>query len=116
MRTLIPLPCGACLIDTPGLRALRLDVAGADELAQAFGDVAQMAPLCRFRDCRHQSEPGCAVRLAVDAPRLQNFHKLLREAHRDEASPVQRQAQLSLWKSRSRNAQMRMRAKREGGG
>ena len=114
VRTLLPLPGGACIIDTPGLRALRLDIGEADALAQAFGDVARLAPLCRFRDCRHQAEPGCAVRQAVDAPRLLNFHKLLREARRDSASPLERQAQVSKWKSRSRDAQLRMRAKRGG--
>ena len=114
VRTLLPLPGGACIIDTPGLRALRLDIGEADALAQAFGDVARLAPLCRFRDCRHQAEPGCAVRQAVDAPRLLNFHKLLREARRDSASPLERQAQVSKWKSRSREAQLRMRAKRGG--
>ena len=114
VRTLLPLPGGACIIDTPGLRALRLDIGEADALAQAFGDVARLAPLCRFRDCRHQAEPGCAVRQAVDAPRLLNFHKLLREARRDSASPLERQAQVSKWKSRSRDAQLRLRAKRGG--
>ena len=111
VRTLLPLPGGACLIDTPGLRALRLDIAEADALAQAFGDVARWAPQCRFRDCQHQAEPGCAVRDAVAQPRLLNFHKLLREAQRDRASPLQRQAQRSAWKSRSRDARLRLRAK-----
>ena len=112
VRTLLPLPGGACIIDTPGLRALRLDIGEADELAQAFGDVARLAPMCRFRDCRHSAEPGCAVRQAVDAPRLLNFHKLLREARRDSAGPLERQAQVSKWKSRSRDAQQRLRVKR----
>ena len=111
VRTLLPLPGGACIIDTPGLRALRLDIGEADELAQAFGDVARLAPLCRFRDCQHSAEPGCAVRQAVDAPRLRNFHKLLREAQRDAAGPLERQAQVSKWKSRGRETQLRMRAK-----
>ena len=105
VRTLLPLPGGACIIDTPGLRALRLDIGEADELAQAFGDVARLAPMCRFRDCRHSAESGCAVRQAVDAPRLLNFHKLLGEARRDSAGPLARQSQVSKWKSRSRDAQ-----------
>ena len=114
VRTLLPLPGGACLIDTPGLRALRLDVADPEDLAQAFGDVARLATLCRFRDCQHQSEPACAVRQALAAPRLQNFHKLLRESGRDALDPVQRQARLAGWKARSRDVQMRLRAKRDG--
>ena len=112
VRTLLPLPGGACIIDTPGLRALRLDVDDADQLADAFGDVARLAPLCRFRDCQHQSEPGCAVRQAVDGPRLLNFHKLLREARRDTLTVLERQEQLADWKRRGRAGAARARAKR----
>jgi ribosome biogenesis GTPase / thiamine phosphate phosphatase len=113
VRTLLPLPGGACVIDTPGLRALRLDLDDADQLADAFGDVARLAPLCRFRDCQHQQEPGCAVRLAVDAPRLQNYHKLLREARRDTMTALDRQAQQALWRQRGRAGAARARAKRQ---
>ncbi|MGC1385395.1 MAG: ribosome small subunit-dependent GTPase A [Candidatus Acidiferrales bacterium] len=82
-RELFALPCGALLIDTPGLRELHLW--GADEgLAQAFGDIESLATRCRFSDCAHETEPGCAVRAAVadgslDAARLENRRKLLRE-------------------------------------
>lgn len=112
VRTLLPLRGGACVIDTPGLRALRLDVADADDLAAAFGDVARLAPQCRFRDCRHQAEPGCAVRQAVDTPRLDNYQKLLREARRDSQGPLERREQLAQWKRRSRAAHARVKAKR----
>ena len=115
VRTLLPLPGAACIIDTPGLRALRLDVDRADDLAQVFGDVARWAPMCHFRDCQHQLEPGCAVRDAVPALRLRNFHKLLREAQRDTPGSALRQALRAQWKSRSRHALMRLRAKRESG-
>ena len=114
VRTLMPLPAGACLIDTPGLRALRLDLEQAGQLADAFGDVARWALHCRFRDCQHHQEPGCAVREALPEARLHNFHKLLREAGRDDRTVLQRRTQLTLWKSRSRNAQLRLRAKRGG--
>lgn len=113
-RTLLPLPGGACLIDTPGLRALRLDVDDADQLAEAFGDVARHAPHCRFRDCRHQQEPGCAVREAVPKPRLLNFQKLLREAGRDRQTAPERRAQRARWKARGRAGQARAGAKRGG--
>ena len=113
VRSLLPLPGGACVIDTPGLRALRLDLDDADQLADAFGDVARLAPLCRFRDCQHQQEPGCAVRLAVDPPRLENYHKLLREARRDTLTALERQAQQALWKQRGRAGAARARAKRQ---
>jgi ribosome biogenesis GTPase len=115
VRSLLPLPAGACLIDTPGLRALRLDLADASSLAEAFGDVARWAPLCRFRDCQHRQEPGCAVREQLPQARLHNFHKLLREAGRDGLSLPERRAELVRWKARSRNAALRLRAKREAG-
>ena len=114
-RSLLPLPGGACIIDTPGLRALRLDVADADQLADAFGDVARHAPMCRFRDCRHQQEPGCAVRDAVPDARLLNFQKLLREASRDGLSALERRTQLAQWKARARAGRARARIKTEGG-
>lgn len=116
VRTLLPLPGGACIIDTPGLRALRLDAADADQLAEAFGDVARHAPQCRFRDCRHQQEPSCAVRDAVPEARLLNFQKLLREAGRDSQTALQRRAQVTLWKARGRAGQARALAKRAGDG
>lgn len=115
VRTLLLLPGGACLIDTPGLRALRLDVDDAEQLADAFGDVARHAPECRFRDCRHQQEPGCAVREAVPEPRLLNFQKLLREARRDTQTLLERRAEVALWRARGRAGQARARAKRAGG-
>jgi ribosome biogenesis GTPase len=82
-RELVPLPGGAVLLDTPGMRELQLwgDEAG---LAEAFADVAALAAECRFRDCGHGEEPGCAVREAVErgaleADRLASWHKLQRE-------------------------------------
>ena len=81
-RSLHRLPGGACVIDTPGLRTLRPDIDEAT-LAASFGDVETLAGQCRFRDCTHGDEPGCAVREGVDPDRLRNFHKLLRETRRD---------------------------------
>lgn len=82
-RELIPLPSGAALIDTPGLREIQL-WAGESSVAAVFDDIAAHAALCRFGDCTHMSEPGCAVRDAVDPARLASFHKLRREAARHE--------------------------------
>jgi ribosome biogenesis GTPase len=65
-RALLPLPSGACVIDTPGLRAL----AFADVELAAFSDLEALGRDCRFRDCRHEREPGCALRAAVDEGRL----------------------------------------------
>ena len=113
-RSLFSLPGGACVIDTPGLRALRPD---ADEAAVAatFGDVAALAPHCRFRNCTHREEPGCAVREGVDDDRLRNYHKLLREARRDTMSALERQRQVAIWKARGRAGAARAKAKREAG-
>lgn len=111
-RSLHRLPGGACIIDTPGLRALRPDV---DEttLAAAFGDIESFAMQCRFRDCKHADEPGCAVRESVPADRIKNFHKLLREARRDTMSVLERQQQLAMWKARGRAGRERMKHKRD---
>lgn len=110
-RTLHLTPEGACLIDTPGLRTLRLD---ADEagLDAAFDDISTLARSCRFRDCRHQGEPGCAVQGAVGDERLRNFHKLLREVQRDQLTALERKAQVQQWKARSRAGRQRAQAKR----
>ena len=79
-RALIALPSGGCLIDTPGMRELKLT--GDEELGQAgFADIETLALECRFGDCAHASEPGCAVRAALesgalDPARWANFLKL----------------------------------------
>ena len=68
-RELFELPGGAFLIDTPGIRAL--EIAGADDgVDVAFDDIAELALTCRFNDCRHDGEPGCGVRTALDDGRL----------------------------------------------
>jgi ribosome biogenesis GTPase len=84
VRELIQLPGGGILIDTPGLRALALTGSDAG-IASTFPEIEEAARACRFRDCAHNDEPGCAVRAAVEsgrlpASRLANYHKLLREA------------------------------------
>jgi ribosome biogenesis GTPase len=113
-RTLHLLPGGGCIIDTPGLRTLRPD---GDErsLLASFGDVESLSARCRFRDCSHGSEPGCAVRDGVAPDRLRNFQKMLRETRRDTMTWVERRQQLSAWKSRGQEARVRMKMKREGG-
>ena len=113
-RSLHLLPGGACVIDTPGLRTLRPDIDEAT-LAASFGDVETLAGQCRFRDCTHGDEPGCAVREGVDPDRLRNFHKLLRETRRDSMTWVERRQQLSAWKSRGKEARVRMKMKRGDG-
>ena len=104
-RELVPLPGGALLLDTPGMRELQL-WGGEEGLDGAFPDVAALAALCRFRDCGHAAEPGCAVRAAVetgalDASRLESWHKLGRELRslmvRQDARA--RAAEKSKWKA-----------------
>jgi ribosome biogenesis GTPase len=82
-RELLVLGDGSLLIDTPGMRELQLWDAGQG-LAGAFADIAALGERCRFRDCTHDREPGCAVRAAVDAGRLHperlaNYQRLARE-------------------------------------
>jgi ribosome biogenesis GTPase len=85
-RELFELPGGALLIDTPGIRSL--EVAGADEgVETAFDDILELAATCRFSDCRHEGEPGCAIQAAVtdgtlSADRLASHRKLERELAR----------------------------------
>jgi ribosome biogenesis GTPase / thiamine phosphate phosphatase len=110
-RSLHATPQGACIIDTPGLRTLRLD-GDASEVDAAFADIAQLAGQCRFRDCRHEDEPGCAVRGQVPPERLKNYNKLLREARRDSITALERKVQVQQWKSRSRHARIRAEGKR----
>jgi ribosome biogenesis GTPase len=83
-RELRPLPGGGVLVDTPGIRAVGLWV-DPGAVAMTFPDVEELAAGCRFRDCAHGTEPGCAVRAAVDegalaADRLESWHELRREA------------------------------------
>jgi ribosome biogenesis GTPase len=78
-RELVPLPGGGLLIDTPGLRAVSLW--DADEgLSRVFSDVEELAAQCRFRDCSHTTEPGCAVTAAIEAGGLtrERFEHYLR--------------------------------------
>jgi ribosome biogenesis GTPase len=82
-RQLLLVPGGGVVIDTPGMRELQLWDA-ADGIGRTFADIQELAAGCKFRDCRHQSEPGCAVRAAIrsetlDAERVESFHKLERE-------------------------------------
>lgn len=110
-RSLHRCPGGACIIDTPGLRGLQLDADEA-QLDAAFDDVASLAPMCRFRDCQHDDEPGCAVRPAIAPERLLSWRKLMREARRHEMTVFDRQQQMAVWKARGRQSKAAIRAKR----
>lgn len=87
-RQLSRLPSGALIIDTPGMRELGMAEA-EDGLAEAFSDVEQYLGRCRFRDCRHEKEPGCAVKSAIaagalDPARWERYRKLRDEAQSHE--------------------------------
>jgi len=104
-RELYRIPCGALLLDTPGIRELR--VWALDEgLDHAFPDIEELSNGCRFRDCRHEREPGCAVLEAIetgqlDSGRLKSFMKLRAEAAHEvrKTDPRARAAAVSQWKS-----------------
>ena len=108
-RELLRLPWGAWLIDTPGLREVQLwgDASGA------FEDVEALAAACRFSDCGHGTEPGCAVRGAVDAARLASWRKLQAEAARTQARHADRRAQMRAWGRMHRGVMEAKRATRD---
>jgi ribosome biogenesis GTPase len=93
-RQLVLLPGSGVLIDTPGMRELQLWDTG-DAVSGVFVDIESLAGSCRFRDCRHRQEPGCAVRAAVDAGdlaagRIESYHKLQDEQVHQERQADQR--------------------------
>jgi len=111
-RQLVPLAEGL-VIDTPGIREMGL--VDGDGLASAFEDIEQAAAGCRFSDCAHASEPGCAVRVALadgtlDQARFSAFRKLEREAHRAEVSTnaVARKAERRKWSSMMKGVERHM--------
>lgn len=105
-RELFALPGGALVVDTPGLRELHLWSEGGDGLASTFPEIAQLAGRCRFGDCRHEREPGCAVQAALergilDPARLESYRRqqsqLAYAAHRQD--PSFQQAEKQKWKA-----------------
>ena len=113
-RQLLAMPWGGLLIDTPGLRELQLwaDVEDAGGVARLFTDVDELASRCRFSDCRHDREPGCAVQAAIargelSRGRLESYRKLLREATAVERRIGHRQAHEAALGRRRRIARLR---------
>ncbi len=95
-RSMHRLPQGGWLIDTPGMRELQLVDVGA-ALDDVFAEIAQLARDCRFADCAHETEPGCAVRQAatdglLDPERLRRYRKLVAEDRRNTESLAERRA------------------------
>jgi ribosome biogenesis GTPase len=87
-RELVLVPDGGAIVDTPGVRAVGV-WAEEDALHRVFGDIEELAPECRFADCAHDREPGCAVCDVVDPRRLERYRALLREI--DEMRERERQ-------------------------
>ena len=117
-RNLLVLPAGGVLIDTPGLRGVGLWDAETG-VGQVFSEIEDLARRCRFHDCAHQSEPGCAVLAAIDdgslsERRLDSFRKLLRENQRIVAKTDARvrSEMLREWKRRGAEGRAAMDAKR----
>ncbi len=105
-RQLIVLPSGGVILDTPGMRELQLWDA---DLTQTFGDVEEIAAKCRFSDCAHEQEPGCAVRAALadgtlSPERWNSYVKLQREVNALEVrrNHLLRQEQVREYKIRAR--------------
>jgi ribosome biogenesis GTPase len=113
-RELIVIPGGGVIIDTPGMKELQL-WADDQTLEGSFEDIAEVAGQCRFRDCRHKTEPGCAVRQAledgtIDADRYRSYAKLKREvaylaARRDQKERLRQKNYLKQIAKRSRELQ-----------
>lgn len=107
-RQLFVLPQGGALIDTPGMREFALWGEDA-ELDAGFDDIEALAGGCRFVDCQHQGQPGCAIERALangelDPARLEHFFKLRRELEhqRDRGTPAEREAHRRFGKARAR--------------
>lgn len=107
-RELRPLPTGGTLIDTPGLRGVGLWDA-AEGISRTFSDIEQLAADCRFADCAHDAEPGCAVRAAVESGevperRVRSYRKLGKEnAWMEARSDKRLQAERDkIWRGRAK--------------
>lgn len=117
-RNLLALPGGGVLIDTPGLRGVGLFDAGSG-VGQVFAEISELAERCRFHDCAHEAEPGCAVLAAIEdgelpERRLESYRKLIRENQRIVAKTDARvRAELRKeWKRRGAVGKAAMEVKR----
>ena len=115
-RELILLPGGGVVIDTPGIRELQLWDSSDGGMGETFSDVEELAAECRFSDCTHTSEPGCAVLAAVEAgtlanDRLQSWRKLQRELHAIAIrhDHLLRKQETRKWQLRAREGKARAR-------
>ena len=107
-RELIPLSEGGAIIDSPGMRELQL-WCGEEQISRSFADIEDLFSQCRFRNCTHRNEPGCAVRAALEAgtlepKRLENYYRMQKEIRHLEGRRDQkaRQREKMKWKKLSK--------------
>ena len=117
-RSLHLLTSGGVLIDTPGMRELQIHDC-ADGVEQTFSDIQALVEQCRFGDCQHTNEPGCAVVNAlnggsIDTRRLNNYIKLMREQERNSASLAQQRSKDKQFTKFCRNVQNENRSRKKG--
>ena len=116
-RSLHLLPQGGVILDSPGMREFQIADA-ASGVTALFDDIEQLAQLCRFNDCTHDSEPGCAVQAAIadgrlDERRLQSFFKLQREEAHNSATVAQQRSRARAFNKMTRAAASRAKLKRQ---
>ncbi|SHI76981.1 ribosome small subunit-dependent GTPase A [Wenxinia saemankumensis] len=117
-RALRPTLSGGWLIDTPGMREIQLADVG-EAIDTIFPEIEELATLCRFRDCAHVGEPGCAVQAAIaagdlDPGRLERWRKLRREDRHNSETVAQSRARFRALNKQYRGGKARAEAKRSG--
>lgn len=117
-RSLHLLPSGGVLIDTPGMRELQIHDC-ADGVEQTFADIQTLVEQCRFADCQHDNEPGCAINKAldedqVDLRRVNNYLKLMREQERNGASLAEQRSKDRQFSKFCRSVQTENRSRKKG--
>ncbi|EGU34301.1 ribosome-associated GTPase [Vibrio sp. N418] len=117
-RSLHLLPSGGVLIDTPGMRELQIHDC-ADGVEQTFSDIQTLVEQCRFADCQHANEPGCAINKAlnagqIDLRRVNNYLKLMREQQRNSASLAEQRSKDKQFTKFCRSIQTENRSRKKG--
>ena len=117
-RTLHMMPSGALLLDTPGMRELQLTDCESG-VSETFSDIESVAKQCRFSDCQHNGEPGCAIQKALDSEsidprRVDNYFKLMREQARNSATISEQRAHNKQLSKMYRTVQSESRDRKKG--
>lgn len=117
-RAMVRTMLGGWLIDTPGMRALRLSGA-SDGISAVFEDIEELAASCRFNDCAHETEPGCALQGAIlegtlDPARLKRWRKLVREEERNSETVAEARARDKGFGKMVKGAMAQKKGRKEG--